>query len=65
MCTKRNRHSDTAIKVVGDANETIGHITDGLSEVVAPALKKVMRSVEAEVIGNSRDAAKEKWAVGG
>ena len=25
-----NRHSNTAIKVVGDANETIGHIPDGL-----------------------------------
>ena len=65
MCTERNRHSNTAIKIVGDANEIIGHITDGLSEVVAPALKKIMRSVEAEVIGNSRDAAEEKWVVGG
>ena len=27
-----NRHSNTAIKVVGDANETNGHITDGLSK---------------------------------
>ena len=24
-----NRHSSTAIKIIGDANETIGHITDG------------------------------------
>ena len=24
-----NRHSSTAIKIVGDANETIGHIPDG------------------------------------
>ena len=24
-----NRHSNTAIKIVGDANETIGHIPDG------------------------------------
>ena len=32
---ERNRHSNAAIKVVGDANETIGHIPDGLSKVVA------------------------------
>ena len=35
-----NRHSNTAIKVAVDANETIGHIPDGLSKTVAPALKK-------------------------
>ena len=34
-----NRHSNTAIKVVGDTNETIGHIPDGLSKVVVLALK--------------------------
>ena len=28
-----NRHSSTTIKVVGDANETIGHIPDDLSKV--------------------------------
>ena len=27
-------------KAVGDTNETIGHIPDGLSRMVAPALKK-------------------------
>ena len=41
VCTGRNnRHSNTAIEVVGDANETIGPIPDELSKVVAPALKK-------------------------
>ena len=35
-----NRHSNTAIKIVGDVNETIGHTPYGLSKVVAPALKK-------------------------
>ena len=35
-----NRHSNTAIKVVGDGNKTIGYIPDGLSKVVAPALKR-------------------------
>ena len=34
-----NRHSNTAIKIVGDANEAIGDIPDGLSKVVAPALR--------------------------
>ena len=60
-----NRHSNTAIKVVGDANETIGHIPDGLSKVVAPALKKeIVLSVEAEVTGHHRDAAKGKLTLG-
>ena len=45
-----NRHNNTAIKVVGDANEAIGHIPDGFYKVVAPALKKeIVLSVEAEV----------------
>ena len=35
-----NRYSNTAVKDAGDANETIGHIPDALSKVVAPALKK-------------------------
>ena len=34
-----NRHSNTAIKVAGDANETIEDIPDGLSKVIAPELK--------------------------
>ena len=29
---KTNRHSNTAIKVVGEANETIGYIPDGFSK---------------------------------
>ena len=65
MCTGRNRHSNTAIKVVGDANETIGHIPDGLSKVVAPALKKeIVLSVEAKVTGHPRNAAEGKWKLG-
>ena len=48
-----NRHSNTAIKVVGGTNETIGYMPDGLSTVVAPALKK------------PRDAAERKWTLGG
>ena len=56
-----NRHSNTEIQVLGDANETIGHILDGLSKVVAPALKKeIVLSVEAEVTGHPRDAAERK-----
>ena len=39
-----NRYSNTAIKVVGEANEIIGYIPDGLSKVVAPALKKRNRA---------------------
>ena len=40
-CTgETNRHSNTAIKVVGDANETIGHVPNGLSKVVTPSLNK-------------------------
>ena len=59
-------HSNTAIKVVGNANETVGDIPDGLSKVVAPALKKeIVLSVEAEVTGHSRDAAEGKWTLGG
>ena len=50
-----NRYSNTSIKVVGDANETIGHIPDGICKVVAPALKKeILLLVEAEVTGHSR-----------
>ena len=61
-----NRHSNTTIKVVRDANEIIGHIPDGLSKVVAPALKKEIElSVAAEVTGHLRDAAEEKWTLGG
>ena len=60
-----NRHSNTAIKAVGDANETIGHVPDGLSKVGAPALKKeIVLSFEAEVTGHPRDAAEGKWALG-
>ena len=55
------RHSNTVIKVVGDASEAIGHIPDGLSKVVAPALKKeIVLSVEAEVTGHHHDAAEGK-----
>ena len=35
---KTIRPINIAIKVVGDANETIGHILDGLSKMVALAL---------------------------
>ena len=60
-----NRHSNTAIKVVGDAIETIGHIPDGLSKVVPPALKKeIVPSVEVEVTGHPRDVAEGKWTLG-
>ena len=53
---ERNRHSNAAIKIVGDADETIGHIPDGLSKVVAPTLKKeIVISVEAEVTGHPRE----------
>ena len=48
---EENRHSNVTIKVAGDANETIGHIPEGLSKVVAPALKKeIVLFVDAEVI---------------
>ena len=61
-----NRHSNRAIKVVGDANEAIGHVPDGLSDVVAPVLKKeIVLSVETEVTGHPRDAAEAKWTLGG
>ena len=40
LLEETNRHSSTAIKVAEDATKTIGHIPDGLSKVVAPALKK-------------------------
>ena len=59
-----NRRSNTAVKVVGDANEAIGHIPDGLFKVVAPALKREsVLSVEFEVTGHPR-AAKGKWTIG-
>ena len=55
------RHSNTAIKVIGDSHETIGHIPNGLSKVVALALtKEIVLSVEAEVTGHPRDAAEGK-----
>ena len=59
-------HSNTAIRVAGDANLTIGHIPDRLSKVVAPARKKeIMLSVEAEVTGHLRDTTEGKWTLGG
>ena len=60
VLVETNRHSNIGIKVVGDANETIGHIPDGLSKVVAPALKKeIVLSIEAEVTRHHRDAVEE------
>ena len=57
---ERNRNRNTAIKVVREANSTIGHISDELSKVVAPALKReIVLSVEAEVTGHPRDAAEK------
>ena len=54
------------IKVVGDANETIGSKPDGLPKVVAIVLKKKsLFSVEAEVTGHPHDAADGKWILGG
>ena len=45
-----------------DANETIGHVPDGLSKAGAPALKKeIALSLETEVTGHPRDAAERKW----
>ena len=56
-----SRHSNTAIKVVGDPNEPIRHILDGLSKMVVPALKKeIVLSVEAAVTGHPREAAEGK-----
>ena len=61
---KQNRHSNTAIKVVKDANETIGHIPGRLSKVIASALKKeIVLSVEPEVTGHPRNAAEGKWTL--
>ena len=61
-----NRHSNTAVKVVGDANETVGHLPDGLSKVVAPTLKKeIVLSVEAEVTEHPKDTAEGKWTLSG
>ena len=66
MYWKKQTDTVTAIKVVGDVNETIGLIPDGLSKLVAPALKKeIVLSVEAEVTGYPRDAAERKWTLGG
>ena len=62
-----NRHSNTAIKIVGDVNETIGHTPDGLSKVVAPALKK--KKIRAFSWGwsdwTSSWCSEGKWTLGG
>ena len=48
MYWKKQRDSNTEIKVVKDTIETIGHIPDELFKVVAPALKKeIVLSFEA------------------
>ena len=61
-----NRHSNTTIKVVGYANETVGHIPDGLTKLTAPALnKEIVLSIEAEVTEHLRHAAEGKWTLGG
>ena len=66
MYWKKQTDTVTAVKVVGDIKETIGHIPDGLSKVVPPALKKeIVLSVEAEVTGHPCDAAEGKWTLGG
>ena len=66
LLEETNRHSNTVIKIVGDANETTGNVPDGLFKVVATALKKeIVLSVEAELNGHPRDAAEEKWTLGG
>ena len=60
-----NRHINIAIKVVGDVNETIGHIPDGLSKLAAPALKKeILLLVGAEVTRHPRDAAEGQLTLG-
>ena len=61
MLEETNRHDRTAIEVVGKANETIVHISNGLFKVVAPALKKeIALLVEAEVTGHSTDGNEGK-----
>ena len=60
-----NKHSSTAIKVAGDANETIRHVPNELYKVVAPALKKeIVLSVKAKLTGHCGDAAEGKWTLG-
>ena len=61
-----NRHSNAAIKVVGDANEAIGFTLCELSKVVASPLKKeILLLVEAEVTRHPVYAAEGKWTPGG
>ena len=61
-----NRHSNTAIEIVGDANETAEHIPDGLSKVIAPAAEKeIVLSVKFEVASHPHDTAEGKLTLGG
>ena len=61
-----NRHINATIKVVGDVNETIGHIPDVLSKVAAPALKKeIVLSVGADVTRQPLDAAEGQLMLAG
>ena len=53
-------------RLFGTPIRYIGYILDGLSNVVAPAVKKeFVISVQAEVTGYPRDAAEGKWTLGG
>lgn len=61
VLSKRKRHSNTAIKVVWDANEGIGDMFERLSKVIAPVLKsEIVLTIEVEVFGHPRDAREGK-----
>ena len=64
---QENPHSRNAIKVLlVSENETIGHVPEALSKVLAPDLEKgIIIAMEAEVTGLPRDAPEGKWTLGG
>ena len=50
-----NRQSNTTVKVVWDANETIG-LPDGISKAIFSVLKnEIVLTIETEVVGHPKE----------
>ena len=60
-----NKHSRNAIKVLLTKRESIGHVPETLSKILAPEMaKEMLLSLEAEVTGSPRDVPEVKWVLG-
>ena len=61
-----NKHSGNAIKVLSTKGETIVHIPETLTKILAPEMtKETILSLESEAAGSPRDLPEGKWVLGG